>query len=283
MIERYTRAEMGAVWSEESKFQKMLQVELAVCEAQNQLGNISDEDLNNIKNNSSFDIKRIQELECDLKHDILAFLTCLNEKVGDSSKYIHMGMTSSDIIDTGLALQLVDANKILKEGLQKTIKVLRKKAKEHKETLMIGRSHAVHAEPITFGVKLCNWIDILERNLERFNKLQEEIKVGQISGPVGTYSNIDPKVEKITCDILGLKPARISTQVIARDIHANYIQTLALIASCIEQFAIELRHLQRTEVLEVEEVFQKIKKALRLCLIKKTLSVQKIFRDWHEL
>ncbi len=257
MIERYSREKMSKIWDLESKFQYFLDVEIAVCKAYHQLGEIPDKALEDIITKSTFDIKRIDEIEKEVNHDVIAFLTNVNENVGENSRYIHMGVTSSDIIDTAMALQIKDANKIIDEDLKQVIEILRKKAKEHKNTICIGRSHGIHAEPMTFGVKLCNWIDLFERNYNNFQKTAQDILVGQISGPVGTYSNINPEIEKITCTMLGLKPARISTQIIARDIHAQYMQALALLATVIEQCATELRHLQRTEVLEVEEGFSK--------------------------
>lgn len=257
MIERYSREEMKKIWELNSKFNYYLDVELAVCKAYNKIGHIPDEVLNDIISKVSFSVERIDEIEKEVHHDVIAFLTNINENVGENSRYIHMGMTSSDVIDTALALQMQDAGKIILKDIDLLIETLKEKAKEHKNTICIGRSHGVHAEPMTFGVKLCGWIDLLERNKRNFEKALEESAVGQISGPVGTYSNISPEIEKLTCDILGLKPAKFSTQVIARDIHAQYMQALALIASVIEQIAVELRHLQRTEVLEVEEGFSK--------------------------
>lgn len=257
MIERYSRDEMKKIWNLNMKFQYFLDVEIAICKAYNKLGQIPDKALEEIINKASFDVKRIDEIEKEVNHDVIAFLTNVNENVGENSRYIHMGVTSSDIIDTAIALQVKDASKIIEKDLNKVIETLKNKAKEHKNTICIGRSHGIHAEPMTFGIKLCNWIDLFERNLRTFLKSCEEINVGQISGPVGTYSNISPEIEKLTCEILGLKPAKISTQVIARDIHAQYFQSLALIASIIEQCSIELRHLQKTEVLEVEEGFTK--------------------------
>lgn len=257
MIERYSLPEMHAIWEQENKYQCWLDVEIAACRAQSKLGKIPDKDLKEIESKAKFDVKRIDEIELEVKHDIIAFLTSVNENVGESSRFIHMGMTSSDVVDTALALQIKQANVIIEKDLREVINSVRNKAKLHKNTVMIGRSHGIHAEPITFGLKLCVWIDILERNLERFLATKEQINVGQISGPVGTYSNIDPAVEKLVCEDLGLKPARVSTQVIQRDLHAQYMQTLALIASTIEQFATEIRHLQRTEVLEAEEGFSK--------------------------
>lgn len=257
MIERYTREEMGQIWTQESKFQAMLDVELAVCRAYNKLGSIPDKDLKNIEEKASFNVDRILEIEEEVKHDIIAFITNINENIGESSRYVHMGLTSSDVIDTGLAIQLKRANEIIKKDILNVIDSLRKKATEHKETITIGRSHGVHAEPTTFGAKLCLWLDIMERNFQRFENVSNEINVGQISGPVGTYSNISPEIETLVCQDLGLAPAKVSTQIIQRDIHAHYHQILALIASTIEQFSVELRHLQRTEVLEVEEGFSK--------------------------
>lgn len=257
MIERYSREEMQKIWELDSKFKYYLNVELAVCKAYNKLGQIPDVALNDIISKAKFSVDRIDEIEREVHHDVIAFLTNVNENVGENSRYIHMGMTSSDVIDTALALQMQDAGKIILNDLDSLIQTLKEKANEHKQTICIGRSHGVHAEPMTFGVKLCGWIDLFERNKRNFEKALDEAKVGQISGPVGTYSNISPEIEKLTCEFLNLKPAKFSTQVIARDIHAQYLQSLALIASVIEQVAVELRHLQRTEVLEVEEGFSK--------------------------
>ena len=257
MIERYSREEMTKIWNLESKFQYYLNVELAVCRAYNKLGEIPDLAFNEILNKASFSVKRIDEIESEVHHDVIAFLTNVNENVGENSRYIHMGMTSSDVIDTAFALQIQAAGKIILNDIDKLLETLKEKAIEHKHTVCIGRSHGVHAEPMTFGVKLCGWIDLFERNKRNLYKALEEASVGQISGPVGTYSNINPEIETMACKFLGLKPAKFSTQVIARDIHAQYIQALALIACVIEQVAVELRHLQRTEVLEVEEGFSK--------------------------
>lgn len=257
MIERYSLKEMKDIWELESKFGFYLQVELAVCEAYNELGKISDSDLKTIKERAKFSVDRIDEIEKEVGHDVIAFLTNVNENVGEASRFIHMGMTSSDVIDTAFALQIKKASEIIEKDLDKVIETIKNKAIEHKNTVCIGRSHGIHAEPMTFGVKLLSWLDHFERAKKRFVTAKEEIAQGQISGPVGTYSNISPEVEKITCQNLGLKPAKISTQVIARDNHAYYMQALALVASAIEQCAIEIRHLQKTEVLEVEEAFKK--------------------------
>ena len=257
MIDRYSRQEMANIWTLESKFNYYLQVELAVCDAYAQVGEISKDISREIRQTAKFSVERIDEIEREVKHDVIAFLTCVNESLGDLGRYMHLGMTSSDVIDTAFALQIQDSGGIIIEDLDKTIKTLKNLANTHKNTLCIGRSHGVHAEVMTFGIKLCNWIDILERQKDNFTHALEQIRVGQISGPVGTYSNISPDIEEITCKNLGLKPARVSTQIIARDYHAYFMQSLALIASIIEQFATEIRHLQRTEVLELEEGFSR--------------------------
>src|SRR5574344_325686 len=261
MIDRYALEKMKNIWDLNSKFDYYLRVEIAVCEAYCELGQIDKKDLAEIKKRAKFDVKRIDEIEREVGHDVIAFLTNVNENLGENlAKYMHVGLTSSDVIDTALALQIQDAGQIIKIDLDETIKSLYDLFEKHKSTICIGRSHGVHAEVMTFGVKVCSWIDILERARTNFLHALENARVGQISGPVGTYSNISPKNEKIACKNLGLKPARISTQVIARDIHAYFIQSLSMIASVLEQFATEIRHLQRTEVLEVEEGFAKGKK-----------------------
>ncbi len=260
MIDRYSREEMKKIWDLNSKFQYYLDVEIAVAEAYADLGTFPKEDIEELKKKATFNLERIDEIEAEVKHDVIAFLTCVNESLGDLAKYMHVGMTSSDVIDTAFALQIQDSGKIILKDLDETIQSMKDLANEHRETVCIGRSHGVHAEIMTFGVKVCNWIDILERQRTNFIHALNEIKVGQISGPVGTYSNISPEVEAITCKKLGLVPARISTQIIARDYHAYFMQSLSLIASVIEQFATEIRHLQRTEVLEVEEGFGKNQK-----------------------
>lgn len=260
MIERYSREEIKKIWDLQSKFQYYLNVEIAVAQAYAEIGTFPQEDIKELEQKAKFDLERIDEIEEEVKHDVIAFLTCVNESLGDLAKYMHVGMTSSDVIDTAFALQIQDSGKIIIKDLDETIQSLKDLAQKHKNTICIGRSHGVHAEVMTFGVKICNWIDILERQRENFIHALEQIRVGQVSGPVGTYSNISPEVEKITCKNLGLKPARISTQIIARDYHAYFMQSLALIASVIEQFATEIRHLQRTEVLEAEEGFAKNQK-----------------------
>lgn len=260
MIERYSCEEMKKIWDLQSKFQYYLDVEIAVAQAYTQNGVFPKSEVNELAKKAKFDLKRIDEIEAEVRHDVIAFLTCVNENLGDLAKYMHVGMTSSDVIDTAFALQIQDSGKIILKDLDDTIQSLKDLAKKHKNTVCIGRSHGIHAEVMTFGIKICNWIDILERQKDNFINALEQIRVGQISGPVGTYSNISPEIEKITCENLGLKPAKISTQIIARDYHAYFMQSLALIASVIEQFATEIRHLQRTEVLEVEEGFGKNQK-----------------------
>jgi len=255
MLDRYSREKMKKIWDLQSKFEYYLKVELAVCEAYAQVGEFPKKDVEEIKKRAKFDLARIEHIEEEVKHDVIAFLTNVNENLGGLAKYMHVGLTSSDVIDTAFALQIRDSGKIIIEGLDETIAVLRELANKHKNTVCIGRSHGIHAEIMTFGLKMCSWIDILERQRVNFIRAYEQIQVGQISGPVGTYSNISPEIEKITCRILGLAPARISTQVIARDYHAYFMQSLALIAALIEQFATEIRLLQQTEILEVEEGF----------------------------
>lgn len=256
MIDRYSREEIKKIWDLEQKFSYYLKVELAVCEAYCKLGIIPQTSLDEIKKKASFSLERIAEVEREVKHDVIAFLTSVNESVGaDNAKYIHLGLTSSDVIDTAFALQIADSSKIVLSDLEELISVVKEKAFKYKDTVCIGRSHGVHAEVMTFGFKLLNWLDALERAKNSFEYALDEIMVGQISGPVGTYSNVPPEVEEITCKELNLKPAKISTQIISRDRHAKFMAELALIASLIEQFATEIRHLQKTEVREVEEGF----------------------------
>ena len=257
MIERYTLPEMGRIWTENAKFQSWLKVEIAACEANCTLGNIPEDALKDIRLNAKFEVFRIKEIEKEVKHDVIAFLTNINEFVGDSGRYIHVGMTSSDVLDTGLSLQLKDSCVLLIEEIERLENEVRFLARKHKNTLMIGRSHAIHGEPISFGFKLAGWLAEILRNKKRLLTLKESISVGQISGAMGTYANTNPEVEKITCDLLGLKPDTSSTQVISRDRHAEYVQTIALVGASLDRFATEIRNLQRTDVLEVEEGFTK--------------------------
>ncbi|WP_353932774.1 adenylosuccinate lyase [Okeanomitos corallinicola TIOX110] len=257
MIERYTLPEMGNLWNENYKLQTWLQVEIAVCEAQAELGYIPSEAVAEIKAKANFDPQRVLEIEAEVRHDMIAFLTNVNEYVGDAGRYIHLGLTSSDVLDTALALQLVASLDILWQRLEDLIQAIRNKAREHRYTVMIGRSHGIHAEPITFGFKLAGWLAEVLRHQERLQTLRKTIAVGKISGAVGTYANIEPRVEAIACAKLGLKPDTASTQVISRDIHADFVQQLGLVAASIERFAVEIRNLQKTDVLEVEEYFSK--------------------------
>ncbi|NET35803.1 MAG: adenylosuccinate lyase [Cyanothece sp. SIO1E1] len=257
MIERYTLPEMGELWTDDYKLQTWLQVEIAVCEAQAELGYIPAEAVAEIKAKAKFDAQRVLEIEAEVRHDVIAFLTNVNEYVGDAGRYIHLGLTSSDVLDTALALQLVASLNVIMGQLEKLVQAIRYQAQEHRHTIMIGRSHGIHAEPITFGFKLAGWLAEVLRHRDRLTRLQNQIAVGKISGAVGTYANIDPQVEALACQKLRLEPDTASTQVISRDRHADYVQNLALLAASIERFAVEIRNLQRTDVLEVEEFFSK--------------------------
>ena len=258
MIDRYSREEIKKIWELESKFDYYLRVELAVCQAYARLGQIPMEALRQIKEKASFTVERIDEIEKEVRHDVIAFLTAVNESIGsENAKYLHMGLTSSDVIDTAFALQIKESSSFILNELTDLIKIVKQKAFEHKKTICIGRSHGVHAEVLTFGFKLLSWLDALERAKKSFENALDEVLVGQISGPVGTYSNVPIEIEELTCAELRLKPARISTQIISRDRHAKFLAELSVIASLIEQFATEIRHLQKTEVREVEEGFAK--------------------------
>jgi adenylosuccinate lyase len=246
---------MGALWSDESKFSTWLEVELAVVAAQGKLGIIAPDIVSDIKKKAKFDLERIKIIEEDVKHDVIAFLTSVSESVGENSRFVHLGLTSSDVVDTALALTLVRAGKIIARELDNLYQAVLLQARKHKNTVTIGRSHGIHAEPTTFGFKMAVWLAELERHKHRLSEAIKIISVGQMSGPVGTYSNISPEVESLTCEILGLTPALISTQIIQRDRHAQYVWTLAAIGSSLDKFATEIRHLQRTDVLEAEEPF----------------------------
>lgn len=254
-IERYTLPEMGELWTTEHKYKTWLQVEIAVCEAQAELGLMPAEAVAEIKEKACFDADRIAEIEKEVRHDVIAFLTSVNESVGDAGRYIHLGLTSSDVLDTALALQLVASLNAILEKVEETIQAIRYQAQQHRNTVMVGRSHGIHAEPITFGFKLAGWLAEMCRHRQRLTRLRDEVGVGKISGAVGTYANIDPRVEALTCQLLGLNPDTASTQVVSRDRHADFIQQLALLAASLERFAVEIRNLQRTDVLEVEEFF----------------------------
>ena len=255
MISRYSRKEMTAIWSEENRYATWLEIELAVCESLTRRGEIPAESFRTISEKAGFDVARIAEIEETVKHDVIAFLTSVSEQVGPDSRFIHMGLTSSDILDTSLALLLRQASGRLIEAMDRLLGVLREQAFRHRETVMIGRSHGIHAEPVTFGLKMAMWYQEMERNRERLARARDSVSHGKISGAVGTFSFIDPEVEESVCEKLGLRPAPVSTQIVQRDRHAEFFTTLAIIASSIEKFATEIRHLQRTEVREAEEYF----------------------------
>ncbi len=257
MIPRYTRQEMARIWSQENIFTTWLRIEILVCEAWAELGKVPRSSLRIIKEKASFDVKRIEEIEREVKHDVIAFLTCVSEKVGPESRYIHMGLTSSDILDTSLACLLKEASGIIINDVRDLMGAIKKRALEHRDTLMIGRTHGIHAEPMTLGHKLAIWYEEMGRNLERMERAREVISYGKISGAVGNYAHVPPFVESYVCERLGLKPARVSSQVIQRDRHAEFFTTLAIMATSLEKFAVEIRHLQRTEVFEAEELFTK--------------------------
>ncbi|HWO98674.1 MAG TPA: adenylosuccinate lyase [Bacillus sp. (in: firmicutes)] len=257
MIERYSRPEMAAIWSEQNRFDAWLEVEILACEAWAELGVIPKEDVALLRQNASFDIERIKEIEEETRHDVVAFTRAVSETLGEERKWVHYGLTSTDVVDTALSYLLKQANNILLADLERFVSILKEKAQEHKYTVMMGRTHGVHAEPTTFGLKLALWYEEMKRNVERFKRAAEEVQFGKISGAVGTFANIDPFVEKYVCEKLGITPAPISTQTLQRDRHAHYMSVLALIATSIEKFAVEVRGLQKSETREVEEFFAK--------------------------
>ena len=257
MIPRYSRPEMAKIWEPENKFQKWLDVEIAACEAWAKLGEIPKKSLDVIKKRAKFNLSRIDEIEKMVKHDVIAFLTSVGENVGPDSRYIHKGLTSSDILDTSLAILMKEASALIIDDIKKLMGVLKTNAYKYKNTLQMGRSHGIHAEPITFGLKFALWHEEMGRNLARMKNARETISYGKLSGPVGTFSSVPPFIEKYVCKKLGLTPDNISTQIVQRDRHAEFMNALALIAAAIEKIALEIRHLQRTEVLEAEEPFEK--------------------------
>ncbi|SEN74100.1 adenylosuccinate lyase [Lihuaxuella thermophila] len=257
MIERYSRPEMAAIWTEENKFRAWLEVEILACEAWAELGVIPKEDVALIRQNAKINVDRIHEIELDTRHDVVAFTRAVAETLGPESKWVHYGLTSTDVVDTALSYLLKQANEILLRDVDRLIEALKEKAEEHKYTVMMGRTHGVHAEPTTFGLKMALWYAEMKRNRERLVRASETVRVGKISGAVGTYANIDPFVEKYVCEKLGLEPAPISTQTLQRDRHAEYMATLALIATSLDKFATEIRGLQKSETREVEEPFKK--------------------------
>ena len=255
MIPRYTLPEMASIWEPENKFKIWLKVEILVCEALAKRGEIPKTALKDIQEKSDFRVERIDEIEKEVKHDVIAFLTCVAEYVGNSARYMHLGMTSSDVLDTALAVQLKQASTLILKELKAFQGALKTQALRHKMTPTMGRSHGIHAEPLTFGLKVANWYEEVGRNIERVKRARQSISYGQISGAVGTFACIHPEVEEYVCSKLGLKPAPVSTQIIQRDRHAEFFTTLAIVAGTIDKIATEIRHLQRTEVLEVEEFF----------------------------
>ncbi|MCX5820878.1 MAG: adenylosuccinate lyase [Deltaproteobacteria bacterium] len=255
MIQRYSRAKMEAIWSPENRYRKWLDIEILACEAMAARGEIPEDSMKNIRERAGFDVDRIDEIEKTTKHDVIAFLTSVTEKVGEDGRFIHRGLTSSDILDTSLGLLLREAAEILIGDIDLLLAAIKKKAFAHQNTLMIGRSHGIHAEPITFGLKMALWHAEMQRNRERMVRAKETISVGKLSGVVGTFSFIDPAIEEYVCGKLGLKPAPVSSQIVQRDRHAEYFTTLAIIASSLDKFSQEIRLLQRTEVREAEEYF----------------------------
>lgn len=256
MIERYTRPVMKKIWSEQNKYQTWLEVEILACEAWAELGVIPKDVPLRLRERASFNIARIDEIEAVVRHDVIAFVTAVGETVGDDSKWIHFGLTSYDVVDTALSSLLRQAADVLLEDLVRFGQAIKRRAQEHKYTVMIGRTHGVHAEPMTLGLKLANWYSENERNIERMKRARDVISYGKLSGAVGTFGNIDPRVEEYVCSRMGLKPAAISNQVVQRDRHAEYMSALALIATSLDKFAQEIRSLQRTEIRELEEPFR---------------------------
>ncbi len=257
MISRYAREEMSGIWTEENQFNAWLDVELAACWAWAKIGVIPMEDVDTLYEKATFKLDRIKEIEEQTRHDVVAFTRAVSESLGDEKKWVHYGLTSTDVVDTAWGVRLKQANAIIKDDLERIISVLAEKAKAHKYTVMMGRTHGIHAEPTTFGLKCALWYAEMKRNLERFEKAAADVEFGKLSGSVGTFANIPPEVEMYTCEKLGLTPAPISTQTLQRDRHAHYVSTLALIGSTLEKMAVEVRHLQRSEVREAEEAFRK--------------------------
>lgn len=257
MIERYSREEMSNIWTDQNRYEAWLEVEILACEAWSKLGDIPAEDVKKIRQNAKVDVARAQEIEQETRHDVVAFTRQVSETLGEERKWVHYGLTSTDVVDTALSYVIKQANDIIEKDLERFIEVLAQKAKDYKYTLMMGRTHGVHAEPTTFGVKMALWYTEMKRNLERFKRVREEIEVGKMSGAVGTFANIPPEIEAYVCEHLGLDAAPVSTQTLQRDRHAYYIATLALIGSSMEKFAVEIRNLQKTETREVEEAFAK--------------------------
>ncbi|MDZ7718070.1 MAG: adenylosuccinate lyase [Balneolaceae bacterium] len=257
MIDRYSREEMANIWTEQNQFQAWLDVELAACWAWSKMGKIPSKDVDKLYEKATFEVDRIKEIEKETRHDVVAFTRTVSESLGDEKKWVHYGLTSTDVVDTANGYRLKQANEILKKGLDRFCKALAEKAEEHKLTVMMGRTHGVHAEPTTFGLKCALWYAEMQRNVERFERAAKDVEFGKLSGAVGTFAHIPPKVEALTCERLGIQPAPVSTQTLQRDRHAYYLATLAVIGSTLEKIAVEIRHLQRTELREAEEFFSK--------------------------
>lgn len=257
MIERYSREEMSNIWTDQNRYEAWLEVEILACEAWSKLGDIPAEDVKKIRENAKVDVARAQKIEQETRHDVVAFTRQVSETLGEERKWVHYGLTSTDVVDTALSYVIKQANEIIEKDLERFIDVLAQKAKDYKYTLMMGRTHGVHAEPTTFGVKMALWYTEMKRNLERFKQVRKEIEVGKMSGAVGTFANIPPEIEAYVCEHLGLDAAPVSTQTLQRDRHAYYVATLALISTSMEKFAVEIRNLQKTETREVEEAFAK--------------------------
>lgn len=257
MISRYSREEMSQVWTEENRFKAWLEVEILAAEAWAELGFIPMDEVQEIRKKAKIDVDRIKEIELEMRHDVVAFTRQVSETLGEEKKWVHYGLTSTDVVDTAQSYIIKQANDIIERDIEHFIEILGNKAREHKTTLMMGRTHGVHAEPTTFGIKMALWYTEMKRNLERFKQVREEIEVGKMSGAVGTFANIPPEVEEYVCKHLGLDYAEVSTQTLQRDRHAHYVGVLALIATSIEKFAVEIRGLQKTETREVEEAFAK--------------------------
>ncbi|MDY4021476.1 MULTISPECIES: adenylosuccinate lyase [Staphylococcus] len=257
MIDRYSREEMANIWTDQNRYEAWLEVEILACEAWSELGHIPKEDVQKIRQNAKVDVQRAQEIEQETRHDVVAFTRQVSETLGEERKWVHYGLTSTDVVDTALSYVIKQANEIIEKDIERFIDVLEQKAKKYKYTLMMGRTHGVHAEPTTFGVKMALWYTEMKRNLKRFKEVRKEIEVGKMSGAVGTFANIPPEIEHYVCEHLGIDTAPVSTQTLQRDRHAYYIATLALIATSLEKFAVEIRNLQKTETREVEEAFAK--------------------------
>ena len=257
MISRYTRPEMAAIWNDQTKYNCWLAVEVAADEGWSKLGMIPEDDVKKIRNNASFNVERIAEIEAKTHHDVIAFTRCVSESLGDEKKWVHYGLTSTDVVDTAYGYQLKQVNDLLRDDLKKFKQIIADKAKEYKYTVMMGRTHGVHAEPTTFGLKLARWYSEINRDIERFEHAAKGVEAGKISGAVGSFANIDPSIEKYVCDKLGIRAQEISSQVLPRDLHAEYVSVMGLIATSLEEFATEIRGLQKTETREVEEHFSK--------------------------